>query len=112
MPVVEACLLDRGEPEAGLPVDEGWPLFWRRLLVGGEGIRGGAKCLEFEIEFELSCCDKGEAPKVGIDVCDLLRRVAAGLERGEGEPVGVSCGDSRELISIFTDSYRRVAYLL
>ena len=81
-------------------------MFWGRLLIGGEGMGGGAKCLELELE--LSCWDKGEAPKVGIDVCDLLRRVAAGLERGEGDPVGVSCGDNRELISIFTDGYSRV----
>lgn len=74
-------------------------MFWGKLLIGGEGIGGGANGLERELEPK--GWDKGEALILGMLVCDFERRVLAGLERGEGEAAGVSSGDSSELMSMF-----------
>lgn len=70
------------------------------LLIGGEGVGGGTK--GFELQLESNSWDNGDALGFVIFVCDLVRRVAAGLERGDGELAGVllSCGESSELISM------------
>ena len=71
-----------------------------RLLIGGEGIGGGGKAYAFMV------LERGDALTLGILVCDFERREVTGVERGEGEPAGVSCGDKRELMSIvFKDCY-------
>ena len=62
--------------------------------MGGEGIVGGGKA------FALIVLERGDAFTLGIPVCDFERRDATGVERGEGEPAGVSCGERRELISM------------
>ena len=76
-------------------------MFWGRLLIGGEGNGGGANGLDPVVGPE--DWESGEALIWGMLVWDFVRRFVAGLERGEGDATGVSCGESSELMSIVSE---------